>query len=262
MSALQVFLMIDMFIIGIAATIAAQYAYTHYIHKKHPEKDHASLKDSPLPPGLKEQLLKDARKNFQDALAAGADSLRHDLKATSDRINLHLEELGNDIIHQEVERYRQQLNQLYGGAEKDIKAAATGVKDLLEDQRHRLEMLGGQAGTVISEANEDIDSYKQELKTKLDTLYERADTAISDANSEIIEHTKILKEQLAKDMDSEKQLLLERFETRLSDAVASFLMETLQHNVDLGAQAKYLTSVLDEHKDELLQGVRDEAKAS
>jgi hypothetical protein len=47
-------------------------------------------------------------------------------------------------------------------------------------------------------------------------------------------------------------------DTKLADAVTSFLMETLQHNVDLGAQSAYLTAMLDEHKDELVKGVKHE----
>jgi hypothetical protein len=45
----------------------------------------------------------------------------------------------------------------------------------------------------------------------------------------------------------------------LADAVASFLIETMQHNVDLGAQSTYLTTMLEEHKTELTKGIIDEA---
>jgi hypothetical protein len=43
----------------------------------------------------------------------------------------------------------------------------------------------------------------------------------------------------------------------LGDAVASFLIDTLQHEVDLGAQTNYLIKTLDEHKDELKKEVDD-----
>jgi len=41
--------------------------------------------------------------------------------------------------------------------------------------------------------------------------------------------------------------------------VASFLTETLQHNVDLGAQSAYLTAMLEEHKADFAKEVADES---
>ena len=57
---------------------------------------------------------------------------------------------------------------------------------------------------------------------------------------------------------AEKQQLIAQIDTKLADAVTSFLVETLGHNVDLGAQSDYLISVLDEHKAEFTKRVTDE----
>lgn len=262
MDALQLFLLADMFVLGIIATIAIQHAYTHFLHKRHPERDHAALKDSPLPQETKERLIKEAHDNFQDVLDASADSLQHDLKTTADQLNAHLEELGNDTIHKEVERYREQLEQLYNHAEKDVSGAVEDVNNYIADHKQKLDKLSSHADTAIDGANKDIENYKQELKNKLDQLYERADTAITDVSTDIDNYTKELKQQLSKDIEAEKQQLLERLDTKLADAVTSFLMETLRHNVDLGAQNDYLTSMLEEHKSELKEGVKNEVKTS
>ena len=259
MDILQIFLLVNIFLLGIAVTVAAQHAYTHFLHKRYPEKDHNALKDSPLPPKLKERLIKQAHENFQDALDASADSLKHDLKGVSGRINLHLEELGNDIVHKESERYRSELAHLYGHAEKDVATSVEAVNMLVNQHRQQLEALSGQTEQTISAANQDIEAYKQALRAKLDTLYRQADTAISDASSEIVAHTNELKQQLSKEVAAEKQQLIQQFETRLADAVTSFLVETLGHNIDLGAQTSYLSAMLDEHKDELVKGLKDEA---
>lgn len=258
MDFLQIFLLINIFLLGIAATVAVQHAYAHFLHKRYPEKDHSALQDSPLPPKLKERLIKEARENFQDALDASADSLKHDLKGVTDRINLHLEELGNDIVHKESERYRSELAHLYGHAEKDIATSVEAVNTLVTQHRQQLEALSGQTEQTISGANQDIETYKQELRAKLDTLYSQADAAITDASSEIAAHTNELKQQLSKEVATEKQQLIQQFETRMADAVTSFLVETLGHNIDLGAQTAYLTTMLDEHKDELVKGLKDE----
>lgn len=64
------------------------------------------------------------------------------------------------------------------------------------------------------------------------------------------------KAELAKALEqatiAERDKLVKQMETKLADAVAAFLVETLGHNVDLGAQNAYLISVLDEHKSDLI----------
>lgn len=259
MSGLQIFLLLNIFILGIAATIAIQHAYAHYMHKKHPEKDHNALKDSPLPKEFKERLLKEARENFQDRLDSSADSLEHDLKATSDRINIHLEQLGNDIIHKETERHKTELEQLYTQAEQEIKTVAASLSEHSDQHKQKIDTFSQQTDAVIKAANQDIENYKQQLKSKLDELYQQADTSIATINQDIQAHAQEIKQQLSKETEAEKQQLLQQFETKLADAVAAFLTETLGHNVDLGAQSEYLTNTLQAHKDELLKGVKDEA---
>jgi hypothetical protein len=117
---LQIFLFINVLALGAAATIAVQHAYTYIMHRRYPERDHNALKDSPLPQKLKEELIKESRERFQDALDASVDSLQHDLKIASDRISQHLEQLGNDRIHKEAERYHGQLEQLYVQVENQV----------------------------------------------------------------------------------------------------------------------------------------------
>lgn len=68
-----------------------------------------------------------------------------------------------------------------------------------------------------------------------------------------------LKAQMAEEIAAEKQRLLAQIDTKLGDAVLSFLDETMQHNIDLGAQTPYLTSMLDKHKAELAKEMGREA---
>ena len=64
-----------------------------------------------------------------------------------------------------------------------------------------------------------------------------------------------LHEKLKADVAAEREKLLAQIDSKLSDAVVSFLMETMQHNVDLGAQTNYIISVLEEHKDEIVREI-------
>ena len=45
---------------------------------------------------------------------------------------------------------------------------------------------------------------------------------------------------------------------KLAGAVTAFLIDTLGHNVDLGAQTKYLTETLEQHKAELVKELSDD----
>lgn len=114
---------------------------------------------------------------------------------------------------------------------------------LSEMKRYRsdLEALRKQAEVIIESAQRDVVEHQDELKTEM-------------AKRQIELEAK-LKEEIA----SEKEQLTKQLDDKLSDAIASFLLETLQHEVDLGAQTTYLTKTLDEHKAELIKELMDEA---
>jgi hypothetical protein len=103
----------------------------------------------------------------------------------------------------------------------------------------------------------------------LDDLQAHTQLSISGAQAEISQHqddlkTKLAERQaeleakLAEDMAAEKERLVAELDTKLADAVTSFLLETMAHEVDLGAQNAYIVKMLDEHKDEITKGVRSE----
>jgi len=68
-----------------------------------------------------------------------------------------------------------------------------------------------------------------------------------------------LKAKMAEEIEAEKKQLLDAIDTKLADAVASFLSETLGRDVDLGTQTAYLTKMLEEHKADFAKEVSGEA---
>lgn len=106
---------------------------------------------------------------------------------------------------------------------------------------HRLEKLG----TDI------VDKEMERYHAELDRLREQVETAEKGATGELGEHQAELKAKMAEEVETEKQHLLAQLDTKVADATLSFLTETLQHNVDLGAQLPYLIKMLEEHKAEL-----------
>lgn len=209
---LLVFLLINVFLIGMLSAVAIRHAYAHFKPSHHePEKPHATAQVVHLPPAVRERLLQAAQTNFETVLSKSASELQRDLQMTSSQLNKQLEKLGNDIVSDEMKRYHASLEELLAHAE-----------------------------TTISSATKDVASHQAELQAKLTSRQAE------------------LEAKLAEDIENEKIRLTQQIDTKLADAVASFLIETLQHNIDLGAQSTYLTAMLDEHKADIVQGISDE----
>lgn len=199
---LQLFLLLNVFLMGVLAAIAARHAYAHFRPQTNEiVKPHPPVASAHLPPAVRQQLLEKAQATFQSVLDNSAEELQGDMKSTSAQLTKQLEKLGNEIVEQEMQRYRAGLDELREQTAKTMSAAQT-----------------------------EVETHQTELKAKL------------------AERQTELETKLLEDMAAEKQRLMTQIDTKLSDAVASFLIETMQHNVDLGAQSAYLSAILEEHK--------------
>ncbi len=207
---LQIFLLVNVFLIGVLAAVAARYAYAYFAHHDD-EKPHAKPQGAHLPPALKAHLLESAQTRFEAILANSADELEEDLRATNAKLSTELKKLGVETINTEMKQYRLDMQEL----RKQSNAMILDIKEI--NTKHQAEM-----------------------KTRL------------------TEHEVKQKVKMTKEIAAEKERLSKEIDDRLSDAVASFLVETLGHNVDLGAQAAYLTAQLEEHKDEIAKGIKDD----
>jgi len=209
---LQIFLLVNVFLIGIIASTAIRHAYAHFRPQIHEEEKPRVLKQTVhLSPVVKERLLQASQSHFQNVLDHSAAELQQDLKNTTVRLDKQLDKLGSEIIINEMRRYRADLEAMRKQAESTIIAAQTEVVN-----------------------------HQSILKAKL------AERQIE------------LEAKLIEEMAAEKQQLVQQIDTRLADSVVSFLTETLQHNVDLGAQSDYITTMLEEHKAEIIKGINDE----
>jgi F0F1-type ATP synthase membrane subunit b/b' len=213
---LQIFLLVNVFLIGAIATIAVQHAYAHFKPQPHEDEKpqtqpHPQAQVVHLPPEVRNRLLQVSQANFQNVLDHSAAELEHNLKGTATQLNKHLEKLGTEIINGEMKRYRASLDELRS-----------------------------QTSDSIANAQVEVAKHQAELR------------------AEFIKRQTELEAKLTGEIAAEKQRLTQQIDTKLSDTVASFLIETLQHNVDLGAQSTYLTTMLEEHKAEIAKGIADE----
>jgi len=210
---LQIFLLINVFLIGAVFATALRHAYAHFRpHSHDSEKIHQTAAQVVhLSPKVRDSLLQSAQDKFQTILNHSAEQLERDLKATVEQLNSRLEKLGTEIVGDEMRRYRMDLDQLRKQTEANITGAQT-----------------------------EITEHQTDLKAKIDKKQAE------------------LEAKLVEEIANEKKILIQQIDTKLADAVASFLTETLGHNIDLGAQSTYLTSMLEEHKTELIKGINDE----
>jgi hypothetical protein len=144
-----------------------------------------------------------------------------------------------------------------------VEASVKQLQDELETSSSQINDHLRKLGTAV------VTDEMERFKTLMDELKKQTETTVLGGQSELAQHQTELraqldakqKEQEAKlieEIANEKKLILAQIDTKLSDAVASFLIETLQHNVDLGAQSEYLTAMLEEHKADFAKRVTDE----
>jgi F0F1-type ATP synthase membrane subunit b/b' len=196
---LQIFLLINVFIIGVLTAVGVRHAWAHFRTK--PEKaDKPTSQPVRLPPEVREKMLAKAEAEFKAILDRASTEMQTDLKTTTANLSEQLEKLGKSIAETESERY----------------------------------------------------------KTTLESLRTQAETVIVAAQSEVKDHQTDIKAKLSDNIKQEQDRLIAQLDTKLGDAVSSFLTETLQHNVDLGAQMPYMIASLEEHKAELIKGITGE----
>jgi hypothetical protein len=113
---------------------------------------------------------------------------------------------------------------------------------------------------VIRMATDVVSSELARYKTELSKLQDQTRADLSGVSAEVKKHEEELKAKMAQELEAEKQRLLKQIDTKLADAVGSFLAEALQHNIDLGSQSAYLVQMLEEHKADFIKEVGNEVK--
>lgn len=105
----------------------------------------------------------------------------------------------------------------------------------------------------------ELQKHQIELQSQLSERQNQLTAIQTKLDSELEQRRAELEAKLEQELVAKREFMSKQLETKLSDAVASFLFEALQHHVDLGAQTPYLTALLNEHKDELIKKVSDNA---
>ena len=142
--------------------------------------------------------------------------------------------------HQAEERYHKAIEQAVGKFSQDLGATS----ELINDQIKRMSV------DIISQ---ELEQYRADI----DKLRQEAASTLGQVTTAVAEERQKLEAAMMAEVEAEKQRRLAEFDAKLGEAVSSFLLETLKHNVDLGAQSAYLMATLEEHKAELLAEVKN-----
>lgn len=134
--------------------------------------------------------------------------------------------------------------------------SASELQDTLGATAGQLDQLLKQLGAEI--VGNELERYRADLSQ----LRTQAQKDMGAIKTEVESHKTELETQLQQELKAEKERLIRQIDTKLADAVSSFLIETLQHNIDLGAQEAYLKNMLAEHKADFAREVSDESHSA
>lgn len=234
---LQIFVLVDVFIAGLITAIAVRHAYAHFFPHKNdavPEKQpREKIPGAHLPAAVREHLLEVSQAKFEAVVERSASELQHDLNGITTQLNKRVEKLGQEIVNSEIKRYETDISRLRKQAEENLTAAQADI------EKHQAEIKAKYA----------------EQQTELETKYAKRQAELE---AQLTERQAEMEAKLTETIKQKEDVLIKNIDTRLGDAVISFLTETMQHNVDLGAQSDYLISMLNENKDEFKKGLSDE----
>ena len=242
---LQIILLANVFLLGIAVAIAAR----HFMGHDTP-KHTTSLSEE-----TRQQLAETMKTEFASALEASSASLKNDMTSTAKELNRLLATFGTEILNEEMKLFRDNLESIRkktvletGNTHGQIAAHQAELEMDLAKRRGELQAQIEQHQHGLEKTILDLQtSVEQSLKTRQAAFAQSLEKREASLNMDL--DTEIAKE---------RALLIQQIDTKLGDAMASFLLNSLGTNVDLGAQGPYLMKLLEAHKDELKKEVAGE----
>lgn len=153
--------------------------------------------------------------------------------------------LSEDFLTQLRNHAQLQLTNTVKGMDQQLqKALQQSYQKMLQDVEQ-------EAARII---NGELEQYRQTIAE----ARQSATNVAQEAEKQLLESKKSIQEDAEAAVREEKQKLLERIDTKLSDVVVNYLVEAMGEHVDLGSQKDYIISQLEAHKEDIKQDVNDE----
>ncbi len=233
---MQIFLGVNLILLGGMIALAVQFALAHSRDQKS-QPTQQTTPTQAIPKAVRVRLAEHAAQQMKNVLDKTSDNLEGDLDDTSKQLTKLLKRFGTSILDDEMKIFKEHLEEIRRQTEHAVGTASLEVSD----QQTMIE-------AQLAKRQSEFDAKLLSLQTELEqTLAIRQ----NELSSSLDERKKQLIDKLDSEFVAERERLHTQIDTKLGDAMATFLTETLQHNVDLGAQTEYLSAMLEQHKNEL-----------
>jgi DNA repair exonuclease SbcCD ATPase subunit len=289
---LQIFILVNVFLVGVVGTIAVMH-YRSHLRPEEPTKKKALPM---LPLETRQRLIEEAEDDYAKVLHKSAVAFEKDLESTSSHLSEQLAKIGTAIVSDEMERYQTELATMRDETAKKIGTSSAEIEthqtelraqlterqqimdsklaehqaeleQKLAERTHELEQEFAelQAGYAKKQAELEAQLVQQETELaaavkarelKLTEHQTALETDLTARQEAYIAKQAELEQKLEAEMQQRRDAAVTQLDTKLGDAVAALLADTLGQHVDLGAQTPYLIAELEAHKDELIQEVR------
>jgi vancomycin resistance protein YoaR len=236
---MSIFLTINVFVLGIVVALA----YSHWRAHRSPQMSTPRKRSEMpvLPHDIRQRIIDEAESDYEKVIRKSAIAFEKDLETTTTGLSSQLNKLSNDIMASELERYRASLASLSTEATNQLGSASSEIETHQKELRQ-----------ALAQRQAELDQRIAGIETELEQqLAQHKEVAVARQAE--------LETKLEQEMAARRDTYAKQLDTKLGDSIATFLSETLGQQVDLGAQTAYLTSLLEEHKAELIQGIKDVA---
>lgn len=290
---LQLFILVNVFLVGVIGTVAV----IHYRNHLRPEEPVKKKALPMLPLETRQRLIEEAEDDYAKVLHRSTSEFEKDLESTASHLSEQLSKIGSEIVNDEMTRYKTELATIRDEATKKIGNSSEEIEvhqtELRAQIKERQAAMDAKLAERQAELEQKLASRTAELEQEFTELQARYAKKQAELEAQLIqqeteltatikarelklaEHQTALEDELLKrqelytakqteleqkleaEMQKRREAYTAQLDTKLSDAVATFLSDTLGHNVDLGAQTAYLVAELEAHKDELIQGVEE-----
>ncbi len=286
---LEIFIALNAFVAGILVTLAVHFARAHFGkgHDTKPEPAKPEVQ-SILPYDMRQRLIHEAEEDYQKILDKSAVELNKNLEITTQKLNKQLDQMGSNVMGEELQHYREGLDELHKSTAKILQDASseitkrqTEIDEKLRAQEAELQAqltartneletkfkdkqaeYANKQAQLEAELNKhqaELEAKLKERETQLATKQAELEQALTQRAQAHAAKRAEIEAKLEQEMQARREQFAAQLDTKLSDAVIAFLTQTLGTNVDLGAQTQYLREQLEAHKAELVQEMKDEA---
>lgn len=165
---LQIFLGINIFLIGALTAVGIRHALAHFKPNVH-DAEHShrpAAQPTQISPEVKARLMKAAEAKLEAALERSSVQFEKSLQETTGRLDRQLERLGSKIISDEMARYNKALEELQAHTQLSISGAQSEIATHQEDLKAKL---AERQAELEAQLAQEMDAKKEQLTRELDT---------------------------------------------------------------------------------------------